>query len=171
MTMRMAKDGSQHMGCNVDFSVSMLLCFTLRIVWGELFFVSSVSNIQRQNQKRRKTYRLWIHWTQGKSNDSTATPQPSYFIAEEPDDDNILLTRTYDVSITYDKHYQTPRVWLTGYDEARMALKPELLFQDISQDHAHKTVNFQLSCFIYLSFLACHIYLGFLTCQVKYTNS
>uniref|UniRef100_A0A453E8E7 Uncharacterized protein n=1 Tax=Aegilops tauschii subsp. strangulata TaxID=200361 RepID=A0A453E8E7_AEGTS len=32
---------------------------------------------------------------------STATPQPSYFVTEEPDDDNILLTRTYDVSITY----------------------------------------------------------------------
>jgi len=25
--------------------------------------------------------------------------------------------RTYDVSITYDKYYQTPRVWLCGYDE------------------------------------------------------
>ncbi|KAF6995436.1 hypothetical protein CFC21_011939 [Triticum aestivum] len=74
---------------------------------------------------------------------STATPQPSYFVAEEPDDDNILLTRTYDVSITYDKYYQTPRVWLTGYDEARMPLKPELVFQDISQDHAHKTVTIE----------------------------
>jgi len=25
--------------------------------------------------------------------------------------------RTYDVMITYDKYYQTPRVWLIGYDE------------------------------------------------------
>ena len=30
---------------------------------------------------------------------------------------NILRTRTYDMSITYDKYYQTPRVWLFGYDE------------------------------------------------------
>ncbi|KAF7141528.1 hypothetical protein RHSIM_Rhsim06G0236800 [Rhododendron simsii] len=35
----------------------------------------------------------------------------------KPDDDNIPRTRTYDVSITYEKYYQTPRVWLTGYDE------------------------------------------------------
>lgn len=30
---------------------------------------------------------------------------------------NILQIRTYDVMITYDKLYQTPRVWLLGYDE------------------------------------------------------
>ena len=29
-----------------------------------------------------------------------ATIQPSYFVAEEPEDDNILRTRTYDISIT-----------------------------------------------------------------------
>ena len=28
-----------------------------------------------------------------------------------------MKTRTYDLSITYDKYYQTPRVWLFGYDE------------------------------------------------------
>uniref|UniRef100_A0A0E0MSQ2 Autophagy-related protein 3 n=1 Tax=Oryza rufipogon TaxID=4529 RepID=A0A0E0MSQ2_ORYRU len=76
-------------------------------------------------------------------NDSVATAQPSYFVAEEPEDDNILRTRTYDVSITYDKYYQTPRVWLTGYDESRMPLKPELVFEDISQDHARKTVTIE----------------------------
>uniref|UniRef100_A0A0E0IWG7 Autophagy-related protein 3 n=2 Tax=Oryza nivara TaxID=4536 RepID=A0A0E0IWG7_ORYNI len=76
-------------------------------------------------------------------NDSVATAQPSYFVAEEPEDDNILRTRTYDVSITYDKYYQTPRVWLTGYDESRMPLKPEVVFEDISQDHARKTVTIE----------------------------
>jgi ubiquitin-like-conjugating enzyme ATG3 len=25
--------------------------------------------------------------------------------------------RTYDCIISYDKHYQTPRFWLFGYDE------------------------------------------------------
>jgi ubiquitin-like-conjugating enzyme ATG3 len=33
--------------------------------------------------------------------------------------DAILKTRTYDLSITYDKYYQTPRVWLFGYDEVQ----------------------------------------------------
>ena len=30
---------------------------------------------------------------------------------------DIIQTRTYDLSITYDKYYQTPRLWLTGYNE------------------------------------------------------
>ncbi|KAG8486383.1 hypothetical protein CXB51_019723 [Gossypium anomalum] len=72
-----------------------------------------------------------------------ATLQPTYLVAQEPDDDNILRTRTYDVSITYDKYYQTPRVWLTGYDESRMLLQPELVLEDVSQDHAHKTVTIE----------------------------
>ncbi|WVZ57622.1 hypothetical protein U9M48_007984 [Paspalum notatum var. saurae] len=75
--------------------------------------------------------------------DNLVAAEPSYFVAEEPEDDNILRTRTYDVSITYDKYYQTPRVWLTGYDESRMPLKPELVFEDISQDHARKTVTIE----------------------------
>lgn len=29
----------------------------------------------------------------------------------------ILQTRTYDMYITYDKYYQTPRLWLFGYNE------------------------------------------------------
>lgn len=29
----------------------------------------------------------------------------------------IVQTRTYDLHITYDKYYQTPRLWLFGYDE------------------------------------------------------
>lgn len=35
--------------------------------------------------------------------------------------DNLVQGRTYDCSITYDKYYQTPRMWLLGYDEVRFA--------------------------------------------------
>ncbi|CAM6129151.1 unnamed protein product [Calypogeia fissa] len=69
-------------------------------------------------------------------------PYP-YLVANEPEEDNILRTRTYDVSITYDKYYQTPRVWLTGYDESKMLLPPELVLEDVSQDHARKTVTIE----------------------------
>ncbi|MED6149606.1 E2-like enzyme, partial [Stylosanthes scabra] len=72
--------------------------------------------------------------------DNIVTDPSTYLVAHEPDDDNILRTRTYDVSITYDKYYQTPRVWLTGYDESRMLLQQELVLEDVSQDHARKTV-------------------------------
>lgn len=57
------------------------------------------------------------------------------------EEDNILRTRTYDITITYDKYYQTPRVWLFGYNENKQPLKAEEIFQDISEDHAHKTVT------------------------------
>ena len=36
--------------------------------------------------------------------------------------DGILQTRTYDLNITYDKYYQTPRMWLFGYDEVLLAI-------------------------------------------------
>lgn len=31
--------------------------------------------------------------------------------------DSVLRTRTYDLHITYDKYYQTPRLWVIGYNE------------------------------------------------------
>ncbi|KAF9444003.1 hypothetical protein P691DRAFT_808014 [Macrolepiota fuliginosa MF-IS2] len=61
----------------------------------------------------------------------------------EPAKGNLLQVRTYDVMISYDKYYQTPRVWLIGYDEDRNPLAPQHIFQDISADHAHKTVTIE----------------------------
>jgi len=61
--------------------------------------------------------------------------------AADADAGHILKTRTYDLSITYDKYYQTPRVWLNGYDERRQALDPKKALEDISAEHAKKTVT------------------------------
>lgn len=58
-------------------------------------------------------------------------------------EDNVLMTRTYDISITYDLYYKTPKVWLYGYDESHAPLQPDKVFQDISQDHAKKTVTIE----------------------------
>lgn len=57
--------------------------------------------------------------------------------------DGILSTRTYDLNITYDKYYQTPRLWLTGYDENRKPLTIDEMYADISQDHVNKTVTME----------------------------
>ncbi|KAI0373942.1 hypothetical protein BV20DRAFT_961840 [Pilatotrama ljubarskyi] len=57
--------------------------------------------------------------------------------------DNLLQVRTYDVMITYDKYYQTPRIWLIGYDENGTPLTPSQIFQDVSADHAFKTVTIE----------------------------
>lgn len=56
----------------------------------------------------------------------------------------IIRTRTYDLYITYDKYYQTPRLWLYGYDENRKQLTVEEMYEDVSQDHAKKTVTMEI---------------------------
>ncbi|XP_008323264.1 ubiquitin-like-conjugating enzyme ATG3 isoform X2 [Cynoglossus semilaevis] len=63
--------------------------------------------------------------------------------AEPGSEDLILQTRTYDLYITYDKYYQTPRLWLFGYDEDRQPLTVEQMYEDISQDHVKKTVTIE----------------------------
>ncbi|CAK1544290.1 unnamed protein product [Leptosia nina] len=59
------------------------------------------------------------------------------------DGDEIVRTRTYDLHITYDKYYQTPRLWLIGYDEERKLLSVSQMYEDVSQDHAKKTVTME----------------------------
>lgn len=75
--------------------------------------------------------------------DDKAALKSSYLVATEPMDDAILRTRTYDISITYDKYYQTPRVWLFGYDENNCPLVEDAIFEDIMQDYAKRTVTME----------------------------
>jgi len=53
----------------------------------------------------------------------------------------IVRSRTYDLSITYDKYYKVPRLWLMGYDEDGKPLSPEQVFEDIMAEQARKTVT------------------------------
>mmetsp|Transcript_2151 Transcript_2151/g.3487 ORF Transcript_2151/g.3487 Transcript_2151/m.3487 type:complete len:308 (+) Transcript_2151:85-1008(+) len=79
----------------------------------------------------------------GAANDEAAlSPIPSgagYLNATEPS--NIMLTRTYDLYITYDQYYQVPRTWLVGYDENRQPLTPQQVLEDVSEEHARKTIT------------------------------
>ena len=61
--------------------------------------------------------------------------------APRPPASAILKTRTYSVSVTYDKFYAVPRIWLVGYDEARRLLSPRDMLADVSVVHALKTVT------------------------------
>lgn len=54
-----------------------------------------------------------------------------------------LKTRTYDISITYDFYYQTPRLWLFGYNEQGVPLTKDEMFEDIMPDYANKTVTLE----------------------------
>lgn len=58
-------------------------------------------------------------------------------------DDSVVHTRTYDLHIVYNKYYQTPHLFLIGYDEKRRLLSVEQMFEDVSQDNAKKTVTME----------------------------
>lgn len=55
----------------------------------------------------------------------------------------IVATRTYDLNITYDKYYQTPRIWIFGYDEKKSPLSVDQMYEDFSADHANKTITME----------------------------
>ena len=80
-----------------------------------------------------------------------------YTVAQEPDN-NVVATRTYDLSITYDKYYQTPRVWLFGYSELGSPLSPEQTFEDIIQ------VGFPLG-YSHANLVSCSICLPVHSCR------
>ena len=58
-------------------------------------------------------------------------------------DDNLLQVRTYDLSITYDKYYQTPRVWMVGRSAQGQPLSGKEMLQDVMTDYANKTVTIE----------------------------
>jgi len=78
----------------------------------------------------------------GMLEEDTATVES---VQEEPSASGgeILSTRTYDLNITYDKFYQTPRLWLFGYSETRAALTVDQMYEDFSADHANKTITME----------------------------
>ena len=58
------------------------------------------------------------------------------------DEDTVKNTqRYYDVYLTYDIYYRTPRMWLMGYDEYGNPLSFHDVKQDISSDQADKTIT------------------------------
>ncbi|KAI5704793.1 hypothetical protein M8J75_008851 [Diaphorina citri] len=68
---------------------------------------------------------------------------PSSLAGDSQECGDIVRTRTYDLHITYDKYYQTPRLWLYGYNESRAPLTVDQMYEDVSQDYAKKTVTME----------------------------
>ena len=67
--------------------------------------------------------------------------------AAAPADDNntnLLKVRTYDLSITYDKYYQTPRVWMVGRSAEGQPLTGKEMMEDVMTDYANKTVTIEV---------------------------
>ena len=78
--------------------------------------------------------------------EATVVVAPSTVINDKnlnSDDCTTIPTRTYDLNIAYDNYYRTPRLWLSGYDENNKPLTVDQMYEDISEDHAKKTVTFE----------------------------
>jgi len=63
--------------------------------------------------------------------------------AETDGNDNLVKVRTYDLSITYDKYYQTPRVWMIGRTASDQPLTAKEMMEDVISDYANKTVTME----------------------------
>ena len=71
-------------------------------------------------------------------------------IDDLPEDESVyynkdlcVKTRRYDIYITYDSYYSTPRVWLYGYNENGQPLEGAEWQQDFSNEHVSQTVTFE----------------------------
>jgi ubiquitin-like-conjugating enzyme ATG3 len=58
-------------------------------------------------------------------------------------DEQFVKHRSYDMMITYDTYYSTPRVWFFGYDEDSEPLTGNKWQRDFSKEHLNKTVTFE----------------------------
>ena len=58
-------------------------------------------------------------------------------------DNNNSYTRKYDLYITYDKYYQTPKFWIFGYNYDNVPLGFKELMDDISSEYINKTVTYE----------------------------
>jgi len=73
-----------------------------------------------------------------KDADKAALPPPTSQAAS-----GVASTRSYDITITYDVHYSTPRVWLYGYNSQQQPLTASEWRQDFSSEHVDKTVTYE----------------------------
>lgn len=89
---------------------------------------------------------------------SVAIIQPKSNIQENDNEtgDSIVQCRTYDLYICYNKYYQTPHIFLIGFDEKKKMLTMEQMFEDVSQDNAKKTVTMESHPHLGISLLAVH---------------
>ena len=56
---------------------------------------------------------------------------------------NVVKTRTYDVTVTYDFYYCVPRMWLIGYNEKGLPLSDEEMKEDVMPEYRNKTCTIE----------------------------
>jgi hypothetical protein len=60
---------------------------------------------------------------------------------EQEFDEKIEDFRKYDIYISYDEYYHTPRLWIKGNDYNGKPLTSKEIFQDIYSEYQNETVT------------------------------
>jgi ubiquitin-like-conjugating enzyme ATG3 len=76
--------------------------------------------------------------------DDIEVANEDYFVVEDNQESNVISTRTYDVTITYDFYYRVPRMWLKGYNEMGVPLGDSEISEDIMPEYLEKSVTFEI---------------------------
>lgn len=63
------------------------------------------------------------------TSNTTGVKNMSDLAGPDGGESSVVRSRRYDVSITYDNYYRTPRIWLFGYDENGSTLSTADIFQ------------------------------------------
>mmetsp|Transcript_37918 Transcript_37918/g.62919 ORF Transcript_37918/g.62919 Transcript_37918/m.62919 type:complete len:267 (+) Transcript_37918:76-876(+) len=73
--------------------------------------------------------------------DENETPSASSSSSSSSSTSTNNALRYYDIHLTYDNMYNTPRVWFVGYDSNHRPLTLEQTFEDVSPEYAGTTVT------------------------------
>lgn len=79
------------------------------------------------------------------TNDLKIDKKEDEFMVIDVDDNSnqVVKSRTYDVTITYDFYYRVPRLWLIGYSENGNPLTNDEIKEDIMLEYIDKTVTME----------------------------
>jgi ubiquitin-like-conjugating enzyme ATG3 len=69
--------------------------------------------------------------------------EPDILNIKQPIKNNKENVNKYNLSITYDNYFRTPRLWLIGFDHNNIPLSNNKIFSDISIEHSKITVTIE----------------------------
>ena len=75
--------------------------------------------------------------------DIQADADPQDVMVVDDDEDELLKSRVYQISIAYDLYYLVPRVFLIGYDENGAPLSSNQVKEDVKPEYVDKTVTIE----------------------------
>ncbi|KAK2195101.1 Ubiquitin-like-conjugating enzyme Atg3-Atg10 [Babesia duncani] len=94
----------------------------------------------------------WHTFDYHKENEKTREKSDNQDPAELPH----AYYRTYDASVTYDRFYETPRIWLQGYNMVGLPLTNYEMLMDVPPFYLGKTITVERHPFTGLPNLTIH---------------